>query len=72
MLNFAANLTFLFPSHPFLNRFSASAEAGFKGCEYLFPYQFDAKEIAAQLHACLLYTSPSPRDATLSRMPSSA
>ena len=25
-----------------------------------------------QLGACLLYTSPSPRDATLSRMPSSA
>ena len=25
-----------------------------------------------KLHACLLYTSPSPRDATLSRMPSSA
>ena len=25
-----------------------------------------------QLHGCLLYTSPSPRDATLSRMPSSA
>ena len=25
-----------------------------------------------QLYACLLYTSPSPRDATLSRMPSSA
>ena len=24
------------------------------------------------LNACLLYTSPSPRDATLSRMPSSA
>ena len=24
------------------------------------------------LRACLLYTSPSPRDATLSRMPSSA
>ena len=23
-------------------------------------------------HPCLLYTSPSPRDATLSRMPSSA
>ena len=23
-------------------------------------------------HICLLYTSPSPRDATLSRMPSSA
>ena len=28
--------------------------------------------IATHTHACLLYTSPSPRDATLSRMPSSA
>ena len=28
--------------------------------------------IAAMSDACLLYTSPSPRDATLSRMPSSA
>ena len=27
---------------------------------------------AQELHYCLLYTSPSPRDATLSRMPSSA
>ena len=27
---------------------------------------------AAQLHICLLYTSPSPRDGLLSRMPSSA
>ena len=26
----------------------------------------------APYYACLLYTSPSPRDATLSRMPSSA
>ena len=26
----------------------------------------------ASTNACLLYTSPSPRDATLSRMPSSA
>ena len=28
--------------------------------------------ITEQLKTCLLYTSPSPRDATLSRMPSSA
>ena len=28
--------------------------------------------IAAETQVCLLYTSPSPRDATLSRMPSSA
>ena len=27
---------------------------------------------SADIRACLLYTSPSPRDATLSRMPSSA
>ena len=30
------------------------------------------EEIAKQYNTCLLYTSPSPRDATLSRMPSSA
>ena len=29
-------------------------------------------EEISQLYNCLLYTSPSPRDATLSRMPSSA
>ena len=28
--------------------------------------------VSIQRHICLLYTSPSPRDATLSRMPSSA
>ena len=30
------------------------------------------KKYNPKLNACLLYTSPSPRDATLSRMPSSA
>ena len=30
------------------------------------------RTLSAQLPTCLLYTSPSPRDATLSRMPSSA
>ena len=35
--------------------------------------EYDAEVTAlATLQACLLYTSPSPRDATLSRMPSSA
>ena len=29
-------------------------------------------EVIEQVMICLLYTSPSPRDATLSRMPSSA
>ena len=32
----------------------------------------DLKSTISQLSNCLLYTSPSPRDATLSRMPSSA
>ena len=30
------------------------------------------KGILSETRSCLLYTSPSPRDATLSRMPSSA
>ena len=32
----------------------------------------DKYENAPAMQVCLLYTSPSPRDATLSRMPSSA
>ena len=31
-----------------------------------------ARSESDELDSCLLYTSPSPRDATLSRMPSSA
>ena len=34
--------------------------------------QLSPEEVAEQPEICLLYTSPSPRDATLSRMPSSA
>ena len=34
--------------------------------------QIDSKNTIVDIFACLLYTSPSPRDATLSRMPSSA
>ena len=36
-----------------------------------YSVQVDKGE-AKQLKACLLYTSPSPRDSNLSRMPSSA
>ena len=32
----------------------------------------EAIDYYQEYHYCLLYTSPSPRDATLSRMPSSA
>ena len=37
-----------------------------------FDKSVDAYKNALRLDSCLLYTSPSPRDATLSRMPSSA
>ena len=36
------------------------------------PQGVTAVTLLAESHICLLYTSPSPRDATLSRMPSSA
>ena len=32
----------------------------------------DSNEVAVTIHTCLLYTSPSPRDLSTSRMPSSA
>ena len=34
--------------------------------------KFDSEARAAMIRGCLLYTSPSPRDAHESRMPSSA
>ena len=37
-----------------------------------FPHRVVAKYRNNDIKPCLLYTSPSPRDATLSRMPSSA
>ena len=43
-------------------------ELGFDSC-FLLPTTNDR---VPQVYVCLLYTSPSPRDATLSRMPSSA
>ena len=42
-------------------------ELGEDDAKWLVGAAFDSPS-----HACLLYTSPSPRDATLSRMPSSA
>ena len=51
MPQFAANLTMLFNELPFLDRFQAAAQAGFKGVEFLFPYAYDAHEIKARLEA---------------------
>ena len=51
MPRFAANLSMMFTEVPFLDRFEAAAKAGFKGVEFLFPYDHSAKEIAARLEA---------------------
>ena len=51
MPRFAANLSMLYPELEFLDRFEAAARDGFKGVEYLFPYGFDAAQIADRLHA---------------------
>jgi hydroxypyruvate isomerase len=51
MPRFAANLSMLYPEHGFLDRFEAAAQDGFEGVEYLFPYEHDAKELAARLRA---------------------
>mgnify|MGYP005755043751 CR=1 FL=1 len=49
MPKFAANLSMLFTEEDFLDRFKAAAEAGFKGVEYLFPYDYSAAELKARL-----------------------
>ncbi|SDN62730.1 hydroxypyruvate isomerase [Halomonas shengliensis] len=49
MPKFAANLSMLFTEVDFLDRFAAAARAGFKGVEYLFPYDHPAEEIRRRL-----------------------
>jgi 2-dehydrotetronate isomerase len=51
MPQFAANLSFLYPDLPFLDRFEAAAKDGFKAVEYLFPYAYEPRELAARLKA---------------------
>jgi hydroxypyruvate isomerase len=51
MPKFAANLSFLFTDVPFPERFGRAARAGFKGVEYLFPYDWPAHEVAEWLRA---------------------
>ena len=49
MPRFVANLSMMFNEVPFLDRFALAAKAGFKGVEFLFPYEHPAAEIAARL-----------------------
>lgn len=51
MPRFAANLSMLYPELDFLDRFEAAAKDGFEAVEYLFPYAYPAKELAARLNA---------------------
>jgi len=49
MPRFAANLSMMFTEVPFIERFGAAAEAGFKAVEFLFPYDHAADAISEQL-----------------------
>lgn len=49
MPRFAANLSMLFNEVAFLDRFSQAAGAGFRGVEFLFPYDYPAAAIRARL-----------------------
>lgn len=49
MARFAANLSMMFTEHAFLDRFEHAARAGFKGVEFLFPYEHSPQEIARAL-----------------------
>lgn len=45
MPKFSANLSMMFTEVPFLERFGAAANAGFKAVEFMFPYDYPAQEI---------------------------
>jgi len=49
MLKFCANLTMMFNEVGFLGRFERASRAGFKGVEYLFPYEWEEQELAEEL-----------------------
>jgi hydroxypyruvate isomerase len=49
MPRFAANLSFMYGEHTFLDRFQAAARDGFRAVEFLFPYEFDVRELRSRL-----------------------
>ena len=49
MPEFAANLSTQFNEYPFLERFGAAAQAGFRAVEFLFPYDYPPEVIKAEL-----------------------
>ncbi len=49
MPKFAANLSMMFNEIDFLDRFEAAAKAGFEAVEFMFPYDYEAGEVAERL-----------------------
>ena len=49
MPRFAANLSFLYGEHAFVERFAAAARDGFRAVEFAFAYEHDRAEVAARL-----------------------
>ncbi len=50
-MRFSANLSFLFQELPFYERIDAAAANGFRGVEYMSPYEYDVAEIKRRLRA---------------------
>ena len=49
MINFAANLSMMFTESDFMERFQLASQKGFKGVEYLFPYDYKKEDIKNEL-----------------------
>src|ERR1700758_1840353 len=49
MLRFSANLSFLFTDLPLPERIDAAAANGFRGVEYMSPYESDLGDLRARL-----------------------
>ena len=45
MVKLAANLSMMFNEYDFLDRFEAARRTGFKGVEYLFPYDYKQDQL---------------------------
>lgn len=49
-LKLSANLSFLFAEFPFAERFARAARAGFRGVEFMFPFDREVGELRRLLH----------------------
>jgi hydroxypyruvate isomerase len=49
MPKFSANITMMFQEVPFMERFSAAANAGFKAVEFMFPFDYPIQDLQKKL-----------------------